>query len=779
AYMSPEQCRGDVITAASDQYSLGTVAPELLAGVPPFRGPTLMVLQAHSGEAPKKLSETRPECPPALAAVVERMLAKDPDERWDGMAEVSSELRKAIGELAPPQALQAWAKRVREIGVEPTPTPLTLGTSERLVARLLDGEGEELLGRRVHWASTDGGVASVTAEGVLGARGVGSAVIVGRSGAAVATFEVEVVPERVAAVSISADGGPMQVGDERTASCSIAGADGSQFADRTVSWSSSDTAVIEVDDTGKITAASEGSAVLTASCEGVSDSVTLDVVRAKAASDHTQVIHGIDWGPPQDLRPPVTSEAPAFGAMPELAEPPTPPDQPKDDRTRVMAAGTPAAAPPPPPLAAPDKTNVIRPGDLAAAQAEVDGAVPSTGSRPASRDLKDLVPAGVLPRVAIGAGGLFVLFLLVRLVGGGGPELPLLALSVLPADTSVEVGDQFRLRAGVSAADLRARNPVWTSSDPGVAMVSEAGVVEAVGPGSAALSLRGDGLETNGPWALTVVPAGALAAADAGADTLVEGGSPATPETGGEVAASEDSPPESRPVPQEQQVDPAPPPPRPEPRVPVPTRLIVESVNRELDVGQGRPLNVTVVDQDGRAVAPDNLAWISSSPDAVAVDGEGTAIGVSAGSAWIIATQGSLRDSVEMTVAAPEVVEEEPAPVSLSSGPNSSEAASLVAQFVAALGGDPNSVLALIPVGERANHERFVTYVSEGRLEANGAAQDLTVNGASARFTLPVEGRTAFGGRRGGTMSFIAEFTAEGGAWTLTRVVPAPGSTPP
>ncbi|MGI9626048.1 MAG: serine/threonine-protein kinase, partial [Longimicrobiales bacterium] len=52
AYMSPEQCRGAVITAASDQYSLGTVASELLAGVPPFRGPTLMVLPAPSGEEP-------------------------------------------------------------------------------------------------------------------------------------------------------------------------------------------------------------------------------------------------------------------------------------------------------------------------------------------------------------------------------------------------------------------------------------------------------------------------------------------------------------------------------------------------------------------------------------------------------------------------------------------------------------------------------------------------------------------------------------------------------
>jgi serine/threonine-protein kinase len=83
AYMSPEQCLGKEVTGASDQYSLGVVAYELLTGQKPFTATTAMAMMyAHFNEEPTPLRELRPDIPEDLEATVLRMLAKAPDQRW-------------------------------------------------------------------------------------------------------------------------------------------------------------------------------------------------------------------------------------------------------------------------------------------------------------------------------------------------------------------------------------------------------------------------------------------------------------------------------------------------------------------------------------------------------------------------------------------------------------------------------------------------------------------------------------------------------------------------
>src|ERR1041384_3604083 len=82
-YLSPEQCSAKPRTGNSDQYSLGIVGYEMLTGKPPFIGETIMeIMRAHFFDTPAPLATVRPDCPPALAAAVERMLAKDADKRW-------------------------------------------------------------------------------------------------------------------------------------------------------------------------------------------------------------------------------------------------------------------------------------------------------------------------------------------------------------------------------------------------------------------------------------------------------------------------------------------------------------------------------------------------------------------------------------------------------------------------------------------------------------------------------------------------------------------------
>jgi len=88
-YMSPEQCATEELTGASDQYSLGVVAYEMLTATLPFQDDSIMsVMYAHFNQTPRPVTELRPDCPPNLAAAVMRMLEKDPARRWASMDDV-------------------------------------------------------------------------------------------------------------------------------------------------------------------------------------------------------------------------------------------------------------------------------------------------------------------------------------------------------------------------------------------------------------------------------------------------------------------------------------------------------------------------------------------------------------------------------------------------------------------------------------------------------------------------------------------------------------------
>jgi serine/threonine-protein kinase len=96
-YMSPEQACGEPVDARSDLYSLGATAFFALTGRAPFEAPTVPALLAkHVTEPPPKLIAARPETPDKLAAIVDRCLQKDPEERFpsgDEMARAVSEAR--------------------------------------------------------------------------------------------------------------------------------------------------------------------------------------------------------------------------------------------------------------------------------------------------------------------------------------------------------------------------------------------------------------------------------------------------------------------------------------------------------------------------------------------------------------------------------------------------------------------------------------------------------------------------------------------------------------
>src|SRR5207247_1815236 len=92
AYMSPEQAAADrEIDARADQYSLACVVYELLAGQPPFTGPSMAaVLSRQVLDPVPPLTTLRPGVPASLRRAIDRALAKVPADRFGSVLEFLS-----------------------------------------------------------------------------------------------------------------------------------------------------------------------------------------------------------------------------------------------------------------------------------------------------------------------------------------------------------------------------------------------------------------------------------------------------------------------------------------------------------------------------------------------------------------------------------------------------------------------------------------------------------------------------------------------------------------
>jgi len=101
-YLAPEQIRGEAVDVRADVYALGCVLYECVTGRAPFAGRSeAQTLWGHVQEEPVPPSQLRPGLPAALDAVVERALAKDPEERYASAGELAAAARVAVGIDAP------------------------------------------------------------------------------------------------------------------------------------------------------------------------------------------------------------------------------------------------------------------------------------------------------------------------------------------------------------------------------------------------------------------------------------------------------------------------------------------------------------------------------------------------------------------------------------------------------------------------------------------------------------------------------------------------------
>jgi serine/threonine protein kinase len=96
-YMAPEQANGEVIDHRTDLFSLGSVLYAMCTGKPPFEGSTpFAVLQRVTQEVPRPIHSVNPEIPEPLVAVIDKLMAKKPEDRFQSAVEVAAILSRML-----------------------------------------------------------------------------------------------------------------------------------------------------------------------------------------------------------------------------------------------------------------------------------------------------------------------------------------------------------------------------------------------------------------------------------------------------------------------------------------------------------------------------------------------------------------------------------------------------------------------------------------------------------------------------------------------------------
>jgi serine/threonine-protein kinase len=336
AYMSPEQCYAAELSGASDQYSLGILAWELVTGRVPFTGDSFSVMQAHVGQVPPELTTVRADCPPALSAAVARMLSKRVEDRFptlhaaldamgavplsprrddpirrelirladcDGMLQsLGEEVRRAMltprsseqvaisdpgrssgvrtaPSTAPPMvtAVPPVTGAGRRVSVEITPHPAVIALGERLMlgAVCRDERGAPVAAP-VTWRVDAPTVASVDPTGALVARQWGRVRV--RAEAAGSAVEslliVGVVPlRRIEVLGLPAT---IAVGSEATADLRLVDMEGRERA-IPVALSSSDPRVLAAEAPSTVRGVAAGRAELIVTCGTYEERMPLGV----------------------------------------------------------------------------------------------------------------------------------------------------------------------------------------------------------------------------------------------------------------------------------------------------------------------------------------------------------------------------------------------------------------------------------------------------------------------------------------------------------------------
>ena len=502
-YMSPEQCSAKPVTGASDQYSLGIVGYEMLAGKTPFAGDSLMdIMRKHFFEPPPPLQTLRGDCPPRLATAIERMLAKEPEQRWPSLENAIGAMgAQPLGHDDPIRTqmidlARSGIKPVARLSTPVSPAPARKRSPPEPRGAVDDGKRirdvpahdlgraaragqRRRLPRLLLW----GAMAAVAAGISFGIYRMVHVV------PGVTTRPDSVAPDSVALIEITGAPATLEEGKRVGLTATAKNAEGHALTSAAVLWSSSDTAVARVSEDGAVTGLAAGTVTVTAASGGRSEQVRITVKAAAVAS--------LEVEPPSaaiSVRQTVKLTAVA-----------------KNSRGSRL----------------PGRRIAWSSSDRAVATVGESGVVtgvgPGTATLAAASEGRSASVRVTVTPVAVAS------------------------LEVKPPAGSVLVSDTLKLMAiarDASGTLLSGRSVEWTSSNPAIASISLGGVVTGVTPGTALVTAMTEGVKSGGamitvvrpapvapgvlrmlitPWANVSIDGRSLGRRDRGEDTLPAG----------------------------------------------------------------------------------------------------------------------------------------------------------------------------------------------------------------------------------------------------------------
>lgn len=170
------------------------------------------------------------------------------------------------------------APPIDSVTVQPSLATVQVGGTTTLTATVKDVNGAIVTDRVVTWASSNVAVATVSSTGVVTGVSAGTAIISATSGGRSGRTTVTVVPVPVGSVTVSPSSATLVPTQVLSLSAVVRDANNAVVTDRTVTWTSSNSAVATVSSSGVVTAVARGTATITATSEGRTGTSSVSVV---------------------------------------------------------------------------------------------------------------------------------------------------------------------------------------------------------------------------------------------------------------------------------------------------------------------------------------------------------------------------------------------------------------------------------------------------------------------------------------------------------------------
>ena len=197
-----------------------------------------------------------------------------------GQARISAAVDGKVGTAT----INVTPVAVASLVITPTSATLVVGKTQQFTVVTRDAQGNALTGRTVTWIEGAPTVATVTQAGLVTAVGPGSAIVFAASEGISASVSVSVTTIGVARVVVQPASGSINQGQTVQLTATAIDNSGQNIPGKVATWTSSNDAVASISSTGRVTGISPGQVTLTATIDGVVGTATLAVAQTPVAS---------------------------------------------------------------------------------------------------------------------------------------------------------------------------------------------------------------------------------------------------------------------------------------------------------------------------------------------------------------------------------------------------------------------------------------------------------------------------------------------------------------